>query len=68
MKRIKSWEIIDKSGKIIIKKWTELSKKYGIEMKISGLPALCSFNFLSKNNLNYKTLITQEMLKKVFSF
>ncbi len=66
MKRIKSWKIIDKTGKKIITKWKELSNKYGLEMKISGLPALCSFNFLSKNNLNYKTLITQEMLKKGF--
>ena len=66
MKRIKSWEIIDKTGKKIMEKWTELGKKYGLQIKISGLPALCTFNFISKYNLNYKTLITQEMLKKGF--
>ena len=66
MKRIKSWEIIDKTGNQIIKKWNELGKKYELNLKISGLPSLCSFNFLNKNNQHYKTLITQEMLKQGF--
>ena len=33
-------------------------------IKISGILALNSFTFNSKNNLIYKTYITQEMLKK----
>jgi len=66
MKRLKSWEIIDKTGNQIIKKWNELGKKYDLNLQISGLPSLCSFNFTSKNNQNYKTLITQEMLKQGF--
>jgi hypothetical protein len=32
-------------------------------MNISEMPSLIRFNFLSKNDLSYKTLITQEMLK-----
>ncbi|MDC6482275.1 aminotransferase class III-fold pyridoxal phosphate-dependent enzyme [Pelagibacteraceae bacterium] len=66
MKRIKSWEIIDQNGKKIIKGWRELGKKYGLKIETFGLPALCGFKFLSKNNQKYKTLITQEMLKKGF--
>ena len=33
-------------------------------VNISGQPAISSFSFNSKNNLKYKTLITQEFLKK----
>jgi glutamate-1-semialdehyde 2,1-aminomutase len=66
MKRIKSWETIDRCGKNIIKGWKKLEKKYELKIEISGLPALCSFKFLNRNNQKYKTLITQEMLKNGF--
>ena len=66
MKKLKSWKKIDENGKKIIKKWLELSKKYNLKIEISGLPALCSFSFNHKNSQKYKTLITQEMLKKGF--
>ena len=66
MKTIKSWKIIDNKGKLIIKNWMSLSKKYNLPIEISGLPSLCSFNFKLKNHEKYKTLITQEMLKKGF--
>ena len=35
-----------------------------MQLKIFGLPALIKMQFISKLNLEYKTLITQEMLKK----
>ncbi len=63
MKRIKSWEIINKTGMKIIKSWMNLSKNYDLGLKINGLPALASFNFDSVNFQKYKTLISQEMLK-----
>ena len=66
MKRVKSWQIIDKKGKKIIHGWKKLSRKHGLKIKIGGLPAICNFSFLSKKNQLYKTLITQEMLKKGF--
>ena len=66
MKRIKSWKIIDKTGNQIIRRWNKLGKKYDLSLKVSGLPSLCTFNFLNKNNQHYKTLITQEMLKQGF--
>ena len=43
--------------------WRILAKKNQISIKIKGIPALSSFLF-KKNNQIYKTLITQEMLKK----
>ena len=64
MKQLKSWETISKTGKDIKKVWHRLSDKYNLQMNISGIAAIPKFSFISKNNLAYKTLITQEMLKK----
>jgi glutamate-1-semialdehyde 2,1-aminomutase len=66
MEREKSWDKITNTGKYIRKQWKEISKKYQIDINISGISALSSFTFSSKNNIKYKTLITQEMLKKGF--
>ena len=49
-----------------MKNWIKIAKKYKLKIKVSGLPALCSFYFKSKNNNAYKTFITQEMLKYGF--
>ena len=43
-----------------------LAKKYELKIKTWGLPALSGFTFNSSNHLNYKTFITQEMLKRGF--
>ncbi len=64
MKRLKSWIKIKKIGKKIKKFWMNISKKYQLDLEISGLDAMPSFNFKSKKNDYYKTYITQEMLKK----
>ena len=64
MKRIKSWEQICKIGSFVSTKWSELALKHDLEIEISGLRSIKSFNFKSKNNLIYKTFITQELLKK----
>ena len=66
MKRIKSWKIINENGNKIINGWKKLERKYELKIKIGGLPSICNFSFLSKQNQLYKTLITQEMLKKGF--
>ena len=60
----KSWITITESGKLIAEKWKKMAADYDLPIKITGLPALISFSFDSKNALEYKTLITQEMLKK----
>ncbi|MCS6796794.1 MAG: aminotransferase class III-fold pyridoxal phosphate-dependent enzyme, partial [Raineya sp.] len=64
MEKLKSWELITETGQFIKKRWKEIADKYGVEIDIWGLPALCGFTIHSKNALAYKTLITQEMLKK----
>jgi len=66
MEQTKSWEIITKMGVYITEQWQSIAKSTGIAIKTSGLPALTSFSVDSKFALEYKTLITQEMLKKSY--
>ena len=64
MEREKSWEKITATGLDIGRRWQALAKKYEIELEHWGLPALTGFTIKSDYALAYKTLITQEMLKK----
>ena len=64
MKIIRSWEIITNQGKKMCAGWRSLATKYNLNIQINGIPALSSLLFLSKNHLEYKTLIAQEMLPK----
>jgi glutamate-1-semialdehyde 2,1-aminomutase len=64
MKREKSWKKITKTGLEIKKRWKKLADRYELNLLISGLSALPNFRIESKNQLAYKTLITQEMLSK----
>ena len=66
MQNIKSWRKIRKIGKKIAKKWRRLFDKYNLIVEINGIPSLLSFTFKSNKHQAYKTLITQEMLKKNF--
>ncbi|MBI04291.1 MAG: aminotransferase class III [Pelagibacteraceae bacterium] len=64
MKRIKSWEIISSTGRYIKDQWKNIADKNELEVVIEGIDAIPSINFISKKNLEYKTLIAQEMLKE----
>lgn len=63
MEKTKSWEQISEIGKNIKNQWKTLFEAYGIPVEISGLSALPLFTISSTKNLEYKTFITQEMLK-----
>lgn len=63
MERDRSWEQITETGKFIQGKWRELAKRHSLDIEIGGIPAISSFSFNSENNLEYKTLITQELLE-----
>ena len=65
MEKYRSWEKITQNGKKIINKWNEISKKSDLKIQVQGLKGIPSFSFENKN-LEYKTLITQEMLKRGF--
>ena len=64
MEKIKSWKTISSLGKKIKVKWEALAKKHKLKLIIQGLDALPRFDFDNKNNLYYKTFISQEFLKK----
>ena len=64
MKKTQSWKIITKNGSYIKKLWQQIANNNNLKINIGGLDALPIFNFDNKN-LEYKTLIIQEMLKKL---
>ena len=64
MESMRSWETITKTGLDIREGWQRLADKYDLKINHWGLPALTGFSFESEDALKYKTLITQEMLKK----
>ena len=66
MERDKTWETITEIGQKIQALWKDIANSHGLNIEISGIPSLSTFRFPSENNLKYKTLITQEMLKKNF--
>ena len=64
MEREKSWDVITKIGNNISSQWQSLADKHELDINTWGLSALSGYTFDSPNALAYKTLITQEMLKK----
>lgn len=64
MERERSWEVITEIGRGIGDRWRDLAASVGLPIDISGLPSMIGFGFPSPDALKYKTLITQEMLKK----
>jgi|MDTB01.3.fsa_nt_gb glutamate-1-semialdehyde 2,1-aminomutase len=64
MERERSWEQITSIGLHLRSSWQELADRHGLSIKHNGLPALTGFAIQSPQALAYKTLITQEMLKK----
>jgi len=64
MERLKSWEVITSTGTSIRKRWDELAQKHALTLEHWGIPALTGFTFKSPRAIEYKTLLTQEMLAK----
>ena len=64
MEREKSWEIITKTGDEIRYRTKKLADHYNLKISTNGIAALTGFSIESKNSLEYKTLISQEMLSK----
>ncbi len=62
----KPWDYITNLGIYITNKWKEIASNNSLDINTFGIPALTGFSFLSKNALEYKTFVTQEMLKKRF--
>lgn len=64
MQRERSWEKITKSGLTIRNGIQSLADKHNLDIKNWGILALTGYTFSSKLSSEYKTLVTQEMLKK----
>ena len=66
MENVRPWEVVTATGLEVRKIWESLAEKNGLKITIGGLPAVSTFAFQGSNALKYKTLLTQEMLKKGF--
>ena len=64
MENMKSWEKISQTGIWLKDQWKKLAKIHKLKIEVQGLDAIPNFIFKSKNHNSYKTLITQELLKK----
>ena len=64
MKRDKTYNYIDSFTKKIKKLWNATAKKNKIKIDIEGMDGIPIFNFKHKNNIYFKTYLTQQMLKK----
>jgi glutamate-1-semialdehyde 2,1-aminomutase len=64
MERERSWNQITATGLRLRSGWQTLADDHGLAISHSGLPAFAGFAFNSLKCLEYKTLLTQEMLKK----
>jgi len=63
MRDVKSWDVITEIGLKIRKAWSLAAERQNVSIEISGLPSIQSYAFKSSANLEYKTFVTQEMLK-----
>ena len=64
MERERSWEYIE-LVKYISAKWLEIAESNNLDIKIFGLSSITKYLINTENDfIKYKTLITQEMLKK----
>jgi glutamate-1-semialdehyde 2,1-aminomutase len=64
MERERSWDQVTQTGRQIGERWLQLARRHGLSLELNGIPALIGFSIPVANMLKYKTLITQEMLKK----
>jgi len=64
MEREKSWKVISEIGKNISNGWKTLADRYNLSISTWGIPALSGYTVNSDDALAYKTLVTQEMLKR----
>jgi glutamate-1-semialdehyde aminotransferase len=64
MEREKSWEYITEIGNYMRSIWAKVADQNGLNISIAGIPSLSTFSFDYEDGLKYKTILTQEMLKR----
>jgi glutamate-1-semialdehyde 2,1-aminomutase len=66
MEREESWARITEIGNTYRARLADLAATHGVGVAIGGLPALTTWSVPGDNVVGFKTLITQEMLKRGF--
>jgi glutamate-1-semialdehyde aminotransferase len=66
MERVESWKTITQTGHKIQEGWRNLASLHNLDITVSGIPAMTTYAFNGKHPAAYKTLVSQEMLKKGF--
>lgn len=66
MERTQSWQYITETGLKIRQRWQQLADAHSLKISHWGLPALTGYSFAGPKALEYKTLVSQEMLAKGF--
>jgi glutamate-1-semialdehyde aminotransferase len=66
IERLRVPDHLTRTGRRIKAMWNSASSKYGVKIKIVGIDPLPVFSFEDKRNMIFKTLFTQEMLKRGF--
>ena len=64
MEKEKSWEKISGIGEKIQANWKKIAQNHKIDIEVKGIPALSTFKFNNPSNLEFKTFLTQQFLKK----
>jgi glutamate-1-semialdehyde 2,1-aminomutase len=64
MLKLESWKKISITGTKMREIWKNTFESAGLDIGISGIPALSALTILNENGNTIKTLITQEMLKR----
>lgn len=66
MKRLRSYEVLPKTGATLKAMWKRTLEGLGYEVSITGLDALAGFSIRAENWNSMRTLFTQEMLDRGF--
>jgi glutamate-1-semialdehyde aminotransferase len=65
MRRIKAHELVGRSGRAVQDGWLAVAAKHGLDIAVTGLPALCTFSLdYAEKSLPLVTLLTQCMLER----
>ena len=64
MAEVKSWDAITAIGHKVRAGWQAAADAHRLKIAIAGLPSLSTYAFQAACALEYKTLVTQEMLAK----
>ena len=62
--QVKPWNYVTEIGKYLRAGWQKLAVDNGINIEITGIPAMSTLSFEPEYNLIFKTYVAQEMLKK----